>query len=181
MKRFLQPPSVRGKSCYSAKGATVLALYAIYCQGFAKIGLATDIKRRLQSMQTANPFPISLLSIWSIPAKDAIEAEDAALLALDDAHHRGDWFRCSKERAVAVVTAVAERFGGSLGPPPRRPTSAFRPGRPSRLVVTPTQEFASAAEAAAAHGITRQTAWLRAKNGVKGWSFGPTHRRSISP
>ena len=59
--------------------------------------------------------------------------------------------------------------------PKRRPRGAHLKDRRrhprARPVLTPSGRFASAALAAEAHGLTRQAASHRARNGVNGWRY----------
>ena len=67
----------------------------------------------------------------------------------------GRWERRGTGRAALVMA----RHGGR----------AWHPC--SRAVITPKGRYASAALAAAAHGLTRQGAAARASRGAKGWRY----------
>lgn len=147
----------------SKRAASATHLYAAYCKGFAKIGLADDPKSHLASMQSGCPFPIELLGAIPLDQEAAAAAEQAALASLNDATWHGDWCRTTRNHARFVlhdVTATAE----SLADPPR----FHRRGRPIR---TPSGDFASSADAARVLGVTKQAIHRKAISGVSGWAF----------
>ena len=61
--------------------------------GFIKIGISNDVKRRLASMQTSNPYSLKVIRQWgpfdSIYAK---RLEQRLHLAFEEVCSRGEWF-----------------------------------------------------------------------------------------
>jgi hypothetical protein len=79
------------------------------CEGFIKVGIAVDMKRRLADMTCHNPFPVRVISAQPIRADGAGHAERLAHEMLAELHHRGEWFRCPPRKAIACITAAIYR------------------------------------------------------------------------
>lgn len=101
------------KSLYAGKTAYVTErrppgtmFYVMYCHGFAKVGISSDVKIRLQAVQGACPLPVVLLFSKSMPRKDAMRAEIAVMRALDEFHSAGDWFKCTRGSALLAVERI---------------------------------------------------------------------------
>jgi len=73
-------------------------------EGWVKVGMAVDAKDRLNSYQTSCPFRDYML-YYSYKAKDRRKAESEAHSKLDEKfERRKEWFRCTPEEAIEVLT-----------------------------------------------------------------------------
>ena len=73
--------------------------------GPIKVGFSTNIKRRMETLQTANPYPLFLLG--SIPGT---EGEEKALHAMIDSFRmHGEWFAPSSV-VLELVSDQLRRF-----------------------------------------------------------------------
>lgn len=71
---------------------------------WVKVGMAVDAKDRLNSYQTSCPFRDYML-YYSYKAKDRRKAEFEAHSKLDEKfERRKEWFRCTPEEAIEVLT-----------------------------------------------------------------------------
>jgi Meiotically up-regulated gene 113 len=162
-------------------------LYVVYCEGFAKIGVTgANLKGRISELQNGCPFPIECIAGWTIPSKDAHIVEYNANVILNDSHHFGDWFRCSREAARAAAEAAAKFVGGTswriqdakarqmratpavnMASITIAPDTAKKSAR-SKSVSTERGEYPSVAAAARAHGISRQAGHYRVQQKIWG-------------
>ncbi len=99
--------------------------------GLQKVGIATDPKQRLATLQTACPFDLFLHLAVAVPFGEAHAIERAAHRLLARSCVRNEWFEATAAEAIqAVQTAVAGRAakvgqtaprnGGSPGPDVRQ-------------------------------------------------------------
>ena len=73
-------------------------------EGWVKVGMAVDAEDRLNSYQTSCPFRDYML-YYSYKAKDRRKAESEAHSKLDEKfERRKEWFRCTPEEAIEVLT-----------------------------------------------------------------------------
>ena len=73
-------------------------------EGWVKVGMAVDAKDRLNSYQTSCPFRDYML-YYSYETKDRRKAESEAHSKLDEKfERRKEWFRCTPEEAIEVLT-----------------------------------------------------------------------------
>ncbi len=71
---------------------------------WVKVGMAVDAEDRLNSYQTSCPFRDYML-YYSYKAKDRRKAESEAHSKLDEKfERRKEWFRCTPEEAIEVLT-----------------------------------------------------------------------------
>ncbi len=84
-------------------------LYVIACGDFRKIGLARKPRRRLATLQLANPHRITLERSVAVPEIGARYAESWAHAKLAHAHERGEWFAVADTLAAQVITGAARR------------------------------------------------------------------------
>ena len=66
-------------------------VYFLECQDFVKIGITRNVKVRLNSYKTHNPFKCKLLSV--IPTIRARADEELIHTAMEAYHVHGEWFR----------------------------------------------------------------------------------------
>ncbi len=104
--------------------------------GLQKVGIATDPKQRLATLQTACPFDLFLHLAVAVPFEDAHAIERRAHRLLARSCVRNEWFEATREEAIqAVQSAVAPR---SLAKPVSQPTPAeWRISRAERRPTTP--------------------------------------------
>lgn len=67
-----------------------------------KIGVTTDLRKRLKDLQTGSPIPLTLL--WKTPGTRGLEAEVHTFL--DPYRTHGEWFDFGSVDPVALVAAV---------------------------------------------------------------------------
>jgi len=76
-------------------------LYAVECQGFIKLGYATNPKLRLAGMQTGNPFPIRLIA--KFPSWDMCADEKALHSEFRQYRFSGEWHKLPTDLIAALV------------------------------------------------------------------------------
>lgn len=64
-------------------------LYFVRCGGYVKIGVTSDVERRMKDMKTHCPYDMQLLKVEE--NKEGLEEYYHNLYK--DKHHRGEWFR----------------------------------------------------------------------------------------
>jgi hypothetical protein len=83
--------------------------------GLQKVGLATDPKQRLATLQTACPFDLFLHLAVAVPFAEAHAIERRAHRLLARSCVRNEWFEVSPADAIAAVkSAAAPREGAKL-------------------------------------------------------------------
>lgn len=82
-KRMLQ----RGKILK----ASSTFIYIFECQGYYKIGLTDDVKKRVNGLQVGCPFDIRIVKSWR--SNDARVEERRIHQLLEAYHVRGEWFK----------------------------------------------------------------------------------------
>ena len=105
-------------------------------QGLQKVGIATDPKQRLATLQTAVPFDLHLHLAVAVPFHEAHAIERGAHRLLARSCVRNEWFETSPADAIAAVnSATAPREAAK---PIAQPTPAeWRISRPDRRPATP--------------------------------------------
>ena len=83
-------------------------VYFIQCgdDGPIKIGVASDLDKRLAGLQTANHQELFLLGF--IPTADAEEMEEFLHVQFDEARVRGEWFEPSR-RLLDYIAGTADK------------------------------------------------------------------------
>lgn len=66
-------------------------IYVIQCQGFVKIGIADNPKKRLSELQVGCPFKLELVRAFA--SRDPRRDEKSLHHSLGKHHERGEWFR----------------------------------------------------------------------------------------
>ena len=163
-----------GVSHYGGKGE-IIYVYAAKCDIYVKIGLTTLLRNRIATMRSGCPIPIEVLVSIPLNKPDAIAAEMAIGLRLSGKHHIGEWFQCSSNDAIAVVTECCSAYSISIPEPDddkNKPTSRST----GMSIISPLGEFGSITEAAAAHGVSKQAISSRVLSGSSKWKR--TARRS---
>ena len=105
-------------------------------QGLQKVGIATDPKQRLATLQTAVPFDLHLHLAVAVLFHEAHAIERRAHRLLAKACVRNEWFETTPADAMAAVrSATAPR---EVAKPVAQPTPAeWRISRAERRPVTP--------------------------------------------
>lgn len=78
------------------------SIYVIPANGLVKIGIASDVNRRLAALRTGNPH-IESVAYASAKLRCAGDVEKAVHLELAAFKVRGEWFRCAPEIAIAAI------------------------------------------------------------------------------
>lgn len=74
-------------------------LYIIRCNGFYKIGIASDARERFFSIQVGNPYDLEMVGQYQIHSDWIRHFEFLVHKKFSELgkHVRGEWFRLSKE------------------------------------------------------------------------------------
>lgn len=73
---------------------------------YSKIGIAQNIKRRLEGMATSSPFDLFCAYSHACESRKlALDAESVAHKHLDRFRVRGEWFAISPDRCAAEIVA----------------------------------------------------------------------------
>jgi hypothetical protein len=85
-------------------------VYLVRCHDFTKIGIADNIKKRLNALRVGNPYPVELL--YSIELENVYKAERYLHERYADCRTRGEWFsltdaQVEEIKAVDWVTVLA--------------------------------------------------------------------------
>ncbi len=75
--------------------------------GLQKVGLATDPRQRLATLQTAVPFNLVLHAAVRVPFAEAHKVERRAHRLLADVCARNEWFHATPAEAIAAVEEAA--------------------------------------------------------------------------
>lgn len=95
---------------------------AVESHAVVKIGVATDVKKRLDQLQTASPFELTLLGV--IAAPDAYGLETTLHLQFSHLHVRGEWFRLEPE-LTSFIEAEASAAIQRVRRAPRTPIQRY--------------------------------------------------------
>jgi hypothetical protein len=79
-------------------------VYLVQAGDFIKVGIARDVKRRIDLMQVGCPFKIELIA--AIPCADPRKIERALHDKLKPYHSRGEWYVALRSEVDAAVAAV---------------------------------------------------------------------------
>jgi len=84
-----------------------MVVYIFQCETFVKVGISSDVKKRVKALQPGNPFPIRILRTSRTRSRiKALLIERTVHNILSDDHHFGEWFKCTPERAREALSAV---------------------------------------------------------------------------
>jgi hypothetical protein len=92
-------------------GGTPLPSFIVYivrCGDFVKVGTTQDLRARLQALQAANPYPITLLA--TLDGDDRRERELHRRLAPH--RHRNEWFRLEGDVTAFIAELVKDATDG---------------------------------------------------------------------
>lgn len=99
---LIPPPSKPKKSGY---------VYLVKMSGtfLHKIGVTQDVKKRLQQLQTANPYPLELIASWE--SDDCMGLEERLHDMFFNKRASGEWFKLKDEdvfKAAAVMVLMRD-------------------------------------------------------------------------
>jgi hypothetical protein len=78
-------------------------MYIVEANGHFKIGVATNIKKRISSLQTSCPFKLSLLKTWQ--HDDALDLERLLHKKYKSFRCSGEWFKLSAKHIQVILGA----------------------------------------------------------------------------
>lgn len=79
-------------------------VYILACAGFVKIGIATDVQKRIAGLQIGNPQKIELVyTLAPCPRSEALRIEQRAHRKLKAFNASGEWFQCAPATAIAAI------------------------------------------------------------------------------
>jgi hypothetical protein len=85
-------------------------LYLIRCKQEAfKIGIASDVRSRVASLQTGNPYKLELAACYSFPSAEAVER--VLHMKFDAVRMVGEWFRLS-DNQLYEFTQICQMLDG---------------------------------------------------------------------
>ena len=96
--------------------------------GLQKVGIATDPRQRLATLQTACPFDLFLHLAVAVPFGDAHAIERQAHRLLARSCVRNEWFEATREEAIQAVQSVVA---------PQRPAKATASAHAGRVAHQP--------------------------------------------
>lgn len=73
-------------------------VYFIECNGVFKIGITSDIKSRLNTIQTSNPNPVNLVYTIAVPFMRSHKEVEKALHTIFESNYvRGEWYKITQQ------------------------------------------------------------------------------------
>lgn len=81
-------------------------LYLIRSSEYCKIGVASDVRSRLATLQTGNPNALVVVSCWEFPNAEVVER--CLHQRFDSVRKRGEWFSMSAEELVEADEDILE-------------------------------------------------------------------------
>lgn len=82
-----------------------------------KIGITSDLKRRLKILRTACPYIVQLVETFEVNASAVHKLEAIIHKRLKDRRVRGEWFDTTTERALKTTTEVLIKYSDeAFGP-----------------------------------------------------------------
>lgn len=84
-------------------------VYLLHCDGFHKVGIAVDIKARLNCIQVSNPHPVNLVRLWR--CNHALDTERMIhhTLVSRGFHARGEWFKLTSDALHELIDSMRHR------------------------------------------------------------------------
>jgi len=106
--------------------------------GLIKVGISLDPHRRLSDFATGSPETLSILKVVKVLDElNARRIERAVKVSLLRYRIRGEWFKCSNERALRALRDAAFTFNSAVRQPERRGPQPKRWTMPWLIEVTP--------------------------------------------
>lgn len=92
---------------YRPKHGDIYVIYNPSFKGWVKVGCALDVKDRLKSFQTADPFRGYIVK-YSIPVDNKLESETKAHDRLEQSFERkGEWFKAQPWQVTRILKRMA--------------------------------------------------------------------------
>ena len=93
-------------------------IYFVECNGVFKIGTTSNLKSRLNALQTSNPTPVSLVYTIPIPImRDHREIEKALHTIFENNSVRGEWYKITEQDIERIkllsiddILSIAEKM-----------------------------------------------------------------------
>ena len=82
-------------------------LYLVRCNEFVKIGIAQDVSDRLATLQTGNPYPLTLLDSFEFP--NALQVESGLHKKFKKFLVQGEWLKFNDEQ-VEQATEICQNY-----------------------------------------------------------------------
>lgn len=104
------------QSWLTERNGRLVYVYVIVDIGFAKIGIAADVKHRLIDLQIGNPRKLAVAHISGPYPRDlAKRVERLAHKELEQFYASGEWYQCGPNLAIQAVenTGARVRRAGS--------------------------------------------------------------------
>lgn len=96
------------KSPHSISTSTAISnVYLLTCGEYVKVGMARDVRRRIDDLQIANPYPLEYVHSYEFEGpRYARLCEMATHEMLSPWSHRGEWFATNITRARRALDAA---------------------------------------------------------------------------
>jgi hypothetical protein len=95
------------KYSYQATATRSTGVYLLECQGYYKIGITSNVSKRVQALQVGNPLPINIVIFCAVG--EARKVEKQLHKAYSNKNVSGEWFKLSEEEASVVVRIIKNR------------------------------------------------------------------------
>lgn len=96
-------------------------VYAIKCGEYIKIGIAKDVRRRLDEINLCNPYLATVVIQAEVAACLALKAERELHIHFMDHHHKREWFKLSAKdvrtkfwQTIRLADEVEEQYARLL-------------------------------------------------------------------
>jgi hypothetical protein len=87
-------------------------LYLIRCREEAfKIGIASDVRSRIASLQTGNPYKLNLAACWMFPNAEVVER--VLHMKFEGSRMVGEWFQLNEDQLVQLAR-ICEMLDGKF-------------------------------------------------------------------
>lgn len=86
-----------------------LNLYLVRADDYVKIGVASDVYRRVNGMRAGCPFPMSIISVRTLPRVLAYQVERRVHQHFADSRVHGEWFQLDVAEAKQVISLQISR------------------------------------------------------------------------
>jgi hypothetical protein len=94
--------AIRSSGARKDRPACVYVIGSDEQPGLVKIGIATNVELRVAELQTANPFPLKVITTKEYSSKTQARSVEAGLHRLYSAERvSGEWFRIADVQALA--------------------------------------------------------------------------------
>lgn len=94
-------------------------------RGFIKIGVARDLRQRIDALQAGSPYVLKLVRVLAGGQSKEREIHER----FHDAHYRGEWYRPTPELLAFIVETRGECLGGCAPAEPVNTEDAIQRAR----------------------------------------------------